>query len=229
MPSPWAPVQQGPQASRFYIDTEEWTHIITSIIVICVSLTFYQLGMNVEPGSFIFMMAVFAITVGSGFLLHELAHKYVAVKFGAQARFQAWTAGLLLMLALAIIPQVLWNMRLGLFLAPGAVMIMARRPIDNRQNGLISVAGPVMNLLLAGGFFVASLLLLGGTQLDTIKTVDPVLSMVFVMGISVNLSLAVFNLLPIYPLDGIKVLLWDWRIWLVLFALALVGSGIWGF
>ena len=230
MPSPWMR-PSGPSVipGRFYIDAEEWTHIITSIIVICVSLTFYNVGMDVQPGPFLFMMAVFAITVGSGFLMHELAHKYVAVRFGSQARFTAWTWGLLLMLALAIVPQVLWNMRLGLFLAPGAVMIFARGPIDNRQNGLISVAGPLMNIALAAVFFVAAMLLLGGSELGTTKVIDPTLSLVLVMGIKVNLSLAVFNLLPIFPLDGLKVLMWNWKIWLIMFTIALFGSGIWGF
>jgi len=230
MPSPWMrPIGPTGAPGRFYIDSEEWTHIITSIIVICVSLTFYNLGMDVEPGPFLFMMTVFAITVGSGFLMHELAHKYVAVRFGAKARFEAWTAGLLLMLALAIVPQVLWNMRLGLFLAPGAVMIFASRPIDNKQNGLISAAGPLMNLLLAAGFFVAAMLIVGGSDLGTTKVIDPALSLVLVMGIKVNLSLAVFNLLPIFPLDGLKVLLWNWKVWLLMFTIALFGSGIWGF
>lgn len=224
---PWSPPSARP--ARFFIDTDEWLHILTSILVICVSLTFYQLGMNVQPGPFILMMAVFAITVGSGFLIHELAHKYVAVSLGARARFEAWTAGLLLMLALAIVPQVLWNARFGLFLAPGAVMIFASRPIDARQNGLISAVGPLANLALAAGFFLASQVFLGGVDLGLTSSGDALLTLVLLMGIKVNLSLAVFNLLPFFPLDGLKVVLWNWKIWLAMFLTAFLGSSLIGF
>ena len=39
---------------------------------------------------------------------------------------------------------------------------------------------------------------------------------------AVNVWLALFNLLPIPPLDGSKVMLWDIRIWVVSFAAALL-------
>ncbi len=225
----WTASSQSARApARFYIDAEEWTAILTSILAICLSLTFYSVGLNPQPGQFIFMMLVFALTVGPGFVLHEMAHKYVANRFGARARFEAWLWGLLLMLALAIVPQILWKTTFGLFLAPGAVMIFASR-IDRQQNGLISVAGPMMNLLLAAMFFVASIIVVGGADLGTATSLNATLTMIFVMGTKVNLGLALFNLLPIFPLDGIKVVLWDWKVWLPLFMLALLGSSFLGF
>ena len=213
---------------RFYIDWEEWTHILTSILAICLTLTFQNGGINVEAGPFVFFMAVFAVTVGSSFLLHELSHKYVAVRLGAHARYEVWLSGLLLMLGLAIVPQILWNMHLPLFLAPGAVMIYSARPLDPRASGLISVAGPLMNLCLAGVFFVLATIFVGGPVLDTALSPNAALNLILVMGVQVNLVLAMFNLLPIFPLDGFKVMLWDWRIWLMLFAIAFFGVSLVG-
>lgn len=213
---------------RFYIDWEEWTHILTSILAICLTLTFQNGGINVEAGPFVFFMIIFAITVGSGFLLHELSHKYVAVRLGARARYEVWLSGLVLMLGLAIVPQILWHIHLPLFLAPGAVMIYSTRRLDPRASGLISVAGPVMNLLLAGVFLVLSTLFVGGPILDMASSPNAALNLVLVMGVQVNLVLAMFNLLPIFPLDGFKVMLWDWRIWLMLFAIAFFGVSLMG-
>ncbi len=208
---------------QFNIDWEEWTHILTSILAICLTLTFQNGGINVEAGPFGFFMIIFAITVGSGFLLHELSHKYVANKLGCHARYEAWVGGLVLMLGLVIVPQILWNMRLPVFLAPGAVMIYSMRGLDPRSNGLISVAGPLMNICLAGLFFVLATLFVGGPVLGLTTSQNSALNMVLVMGVQVNLMLAMFNLLPVYPLDGIKVLMWDWRIWLLLFSIAFFG------
>jgi hypothetical protein len=40
-------------------------------------------------GVLVFYIVISIITLGSGFVLHELAHKYFAIKYGARARFQA--------------------------------------------------------------------------------------------------------------------------------------------
>jgi Zn-dependent protease len=207
---------------------QEWIAIFTSILAICLSLTFYSAGLSLSPLHFIFMMLVFAVTVGPGFVLHELAHKYVANRFGARARFEAWVWGLILMLAMAIIPQVLWNKTFGLFLAPGAVMIFARR-IDAYQNGLISAAGPIANLVLAFAFLIASLAVVGGLDFENLPSINYTLAMICTMGVKVNFGLALFNLLPIFPLDGLKVLLWNWKVWLALFLISFFGSNILGF
>ena len=42
------------------------------------------------------------------------------------------------------------------------------------------------------------------------------------VGFSVNSFLAAFNLLPFYSLDGIKVLKWNAKNWIIIFAIAVV-------
>jgi Zn-dependent protease len=75
-----------------------------------------------------------------------------------------------------------------------------------RDMGLVALAGPSSNLILAFLFFW--LLVLEGrivpseSMLPFFRLLDDVLF----MGVKVNIGLAVFNMLPLYPLDGQKVL-----------------------
>ncbi|MFA5108146.1 MAG: M50 family metallopeptidase [Candidatus Micrarchaeia archaeon] len=213
----------------FRIDLDEWSNILTSIVAIALSLTFASGGIQISPSEFVFLMIAFGITVGSGFLLHELAHKYTAIRFGLRARFEAWVWGLVLMLGLAIIPQLVgWGM-FPLFLAPGAVMIYGNRQISQKENGIISAAGPITNILLGLLFFALAVLIVGIGAFGTVIPYGETAAYVMLMGTQVNMFLALFNLLPIFPLDGSKVFAWSWKIWLALFAIAFIGSGVFGF
>ncbi|MFH1095118.1 MAG: site-2 protease family protein [Candidatus Micrarchaeota archaeon] len=210
---------------RFEIDADELFQILISIFAICLSLALVNAGLKLDPGEFAILMAIFALTVGPGFILHEMAHKYFAIKYGAHARFTAWTWGLGLMLALAIIPQLL-GIQFPLFLAPGAVMIYAMRPLSSRENGIISLAGPATNIAIAMLFFVLGVILMasGGSFALTATRAIPLWT-VALIGLQVNLGLAAFNLLPFFPLDGAKVMAWNWKIWLAAFLIAFLGAG----
>ncbi|MFP4626608.1 MAG: metalloprotease [Natronomonas sp.] len=139
------------------------------------------------------------LTAGIGFLLHELAHKIVAVRFGQIAAFKADFG----MLALAIGAAFAGF----LFAAPGAVYHRGR--ITPRENGLVSIAGPVTNLGLVVVFL--GLVPFGGIVGD-----------IGALGVTINAFLAVFNMLPFGPLDGKKVLSWS----RISFAVVFVISGL---
>lgn len=147
--------------------------------------------------------AISLLTVGVGFLLHEIAHKVVAVWFGQAAEFKADYA----MLGLAIASGLAGF----LFAAPGAVY--HRGAITKRENGLIAVAGPLTNLGLAVLFL--PLVLLPGF-----------FGRVGQFGVLINLFLAAFNMIPFGPLDGNKVLDWDPVVFGVVFATS-VGLVAW--
>lgn len=156
-----------------------------------------------------FLLAL--IGVGTAFIGHELAHKLVAQKFGYQAEFRLWWLGLLIAAISAIA-----TMGRILFAAPGAVYILSyyTRP---REEGLIAVSGAVANLVLAFFFYLLSL---GNGFAAAIGN----------WGFMINLWLAAFNLLPIPPLDGTKVMAWNVAVWVVvatiawgLFALVIMG------
>jgi Zn-dependent protease len=155
---------------------------------------------GVSQGSFLSLLIISMLTAGIGFLLHELAHKIVAIRFGQRAAFKADYS----MLGLAIVSA----MAGFIFAAPGAVYHRGR--ITKRENGLIAVAGPVTNLVLALAF--APLLLV------------PV-EFVFrlgLYGVGINLLLAAFNMIPFGPLDGKTVLAWSFPVFALTFATSLV-------
>jgi len=126
------------------------------------------------------------LTVGVGFLLHEIAHKVVAVRFGQTASFKADYRMLALCVGAAFAGF--------LFAAPGAVYHRGR--ITRRQGGLVSVAGPLTNVGLVALF--VPLVFAGGF-----------LGEVGGLGVLINAFLAAFNMVPFGPLDGKSVLSWS--------------------
>lgn len=152
-----------------------------------------------------------AIAVGTGFVLHELGHKLVAQHYGYMAGFEMSKMGLLL----AIITP-LATLGHFVFAAPGAVVIgesvhtYAIPPETRRTHHLhISIAGVVINIAL-GIVFLALSLMDGGMRF------------MWGMAASVNLLLAMFNLIPFGPLDGAKVLRLSPIAWAASFGLAFV-------
>jgi Zn-dependent protease len=138
-----------------------------------------------------FLVRVFVaslLTVGVGFLLHELAHKVVAIHYGQVAAFKADYG----MLALA----VLGGLAGFLFAAPGAVYHSGR--VSPKEHAFIAVAGPLVNVALAGLFAVPWLLFGDGVVGDAAQ-----------LGVTINAILAGFNMLPFGPLDGRKVRQWS--------------------
>jgi Zn-dependent protease len=150
------------------------------------------------------VFAASMLTVGIGFLLHELAHKVVAIRFGQIASFRADYRMLALCVGAAFAGF--------LFAAPGAVYHRGR--ITPRQRGLVSVAGPLTNVVLVGAFLPFAFLpgfpgKVGG------------------LGVLVNAFLAAFNMVPFGPLDGRTVLSWSRPVFAAVFAgsaLLTVGS-----
>ena len=154
---------------------------------------------NVTEGGLLGPLLVSLLTAGVGFLLHELAHKVVAVRFGQRAEFRADYG----MLFLAIMSSLAGF----IFAAPGAVYHRGR--ITKREHGLIALAGPVTNLLLAAIFLPLLFLgAFGGSDF---------LGLVGSRGVAINVFLAAFNMLPFGSLDGKTVFSWSKVVFLVVF------------
>jgi len=160
-----------------------------------------QLATNLSVGELARVFALSIVTVGSGFLLHEIAHKVVAIRFGQVAAFRANYG----MLGLAIASGLAGF----LFAAPGAVYHRGR--ITDRQNGLVAVAGPVTNLGLA----VLFLPLYFGPG---------IVGVIGRWGLLVNVFLAAFNMIPFGPLDGNTVLSWSRSVFALVLGVSLAAS-----
>lgn len=140
------------------------------------------------------------LTVGVGFVLHELGHKFLAQKYGCWAEFRSNNQMLLVGLLISITGFVL--------AAPGGVYI---RGATRSQHGRIALAGPLVNIILASLFGILNLLM-------------P--SMIFKFGFSINALLGLFNLIPFPPFDGHAVLQWNKFAFGVALALAIILFGL---
>ncbi len=156
----------------------------------------YHLGSSWAVG----MFAVMLVLVTLSFVLHEMGHKFVAQDLGYWSEYRMYPAGLFLALVMSLFGF--------LIAAPGAVYI-AGRNISDRDDGKISIAGPLVNMVLAAVGIVGCLLL------NHSAFVIP-----FYLLMSLNGSLALFNMLPIPPLDGSKIFRWDTKIYIVCLAVA---------
>ncbi len=89
----------------------------------------------------------------------------------------------------------------------GGVAEMESEPPDPKAEFLMAIAGPISSFLLAA-------LLWGGTAIaQGAAWPDPVTGVLSTLAV-INLTVAVFNLAPAFPLDGGRVLraaLWHWR------------------
>jgi len=142
------------------------------------------------------------VAVGSGFVLHELMHKFTAERYGYWAEFRMWVMGIVLALITSTLGFI--------FAAPGATYIQGN-DVTARQNGIISLAGPATNVVIAFLFLLVGIV---GTG---------IIGDIGAIGFPVNLFLATFNMLPIMPLDGAKVFRWNKLLWAAFFVPLLLG------
>jgi Zn-dependent protease len=142
-----------------------------------------------SPNALILIFPIAFITAGLGFLLHELMHKFVAQSYGLLAEFKAFYGMLWLALGLSLFGFIL--------AAPGAVFI--RGNMTREQNGKISLAGPLTNIVLSIIFLSILFLFSSNSIVFTISS----------FGLTINALLAAFNMIPVQPFDGSKIISWS--------------------
>ena len=215
----------------WHFSEEEKKHLLYATAAFTLALGFMAAGglsgLSINgPSTWILQillsMPIMLIAVGPAFVLHEIGHKIIAKKNGCWAEFRADPKGLQF--------GVLISLFLGvLFMAPGAVMVAGL--VTRRQNGHIAIAGPLVNL----GLFVIGIplgaLLFMLTNAQDYSTIgylqDGSLvwqSMVYdivLYWIGANLILGLFNMIPLGPLDGVKVKDWNNGVWWALFLIFL--------
>ncbi len=180
----------------------EISSIIIAWLVLSVAITYRNfVGLFTGMGSIEVVIAGF-IATATGFIIHEMGHKYVAIRRGYVAHFRLWMQGLLLTLFVVVFSGggIVFGAPGAVYIAPAAAAYYgydsASRPRDPEQeNMVISAAGPGINLAFAVAFLALVLATLSGSFLWTIAQ----------FGFALNVGLGSFNMLPVPPLDGSKI------------------------
>jgi Zn-dependent protease len=161
------------------------------------------------PG-FIGNISIYAIPVLFAITLHEVAHGWTARYFGDR------TAELLGRLSLnplrhidpvgtVLVPGVLLALGGGLMFGWAKPVPVATQALRQPRLAavVVALAGPGANLVMALGW---TLILAAVLHLHANETVERWMVLMAQAGILTNVLLAVFNLLPVPPLDGGRVL-----------------------
>src|SRR3954471_15541007 len=146
-------------------------HITFLLLIAWLAFGYYaQGGSAVAASRMIFILLLFLCVV-----LHEFGHAFAAKAFGINT------------------PDIT-------LLPIGGVARLERMPEEPVQELIIAVAGPLVNVVIALGLFVA-----GGAQALLNPTAVEAGGLVGQL-LKINIMLVLFNLLPAFPMDGGRVL-----------------------
>ena len=192
------PVHTG---SIWHFSKTEINHLTLATLAFTLALAFMFsggiMGALSDPSAFLVYGVLALVTFTPGFLVHEIAHKIQARKYGCWAEFRASPSGLRWGVLLAAIVGIV-------LMAPGAVMVAGNT--TKEQFGKVALAGPVSNVVLwcIGLVFAVAI---GGTG----GIADEVIH----LWMWANGILGALNMLPFGPLDGKKIKTWsDVMFWL---------------
>ncbi|KAF0120551.1 MAG: peptidase M50, partial [Methylocystaceae bacterium] len=164
-----------------FMGTAVRIHVTFLLLLGWIGFAAYQRGGAVAArDSLLFIVAIFVCVV-----LHEFGHIFMARRYG-------------------IVSPVITLLPIG------GVADMESMPDKPRQELLIALAGPAVNLVIAA----LLILFLGAVDFsDAIQIGDPSVNLLKRLA-AVNIFLAAFNLIPAFPMDGGRVLRAALSIWI---------------
>jgi Zn-dependent protease/predicted transcriptional regulator len=154
-----------------------YLHFTFLIFVVWLSVVYLISGMQWQQ---LMWSLIFLFSVFACIVLHEYGHAFVASWFGINAK------------KITIYPI-------------GGIASIEKLPEYPKQELLISAAGPLVSLVLA---FILLFFAHQTFTLSSFKEYDGVVSQdnfLYVLG-WINIALAVFNLIPAFPMDGGRIL-----------------------
>jgi Zn-dependent protease len=152
-----------------------YVHATFLLLLAWVAVSHYSENQRLADAAYglFFITTLFGIVV-----LHELGHALTARRFGIRTR------------DITLLPI-------------GGLARLERMPEDPRQELLVALAGPAVNVVLASVLITILACTSGLAALNDVKLVGGSFVANFVV---VNVALAVFNMLPAFPMDGGRVL-----------------------
>jgi len=182
----------------------ELQHLIISMSILTIAFAlvlsennlFYGLIQGFEFDKLPGYIGLSFLGITSAFFVHEMSHKFMAQRYGLWAEYRMFPKGLQFALLLGLLTPFV-------FAAPGAVMFQGGS--RDYETGKIAMAGPLSNIILA----MISLIIFLNFNDFSIKEIIGFICLI-------NAFLATFNLLPIGPLDGVKIIRWNATVWVIL-------------
>ena len=153
-----------------------------------------------DPQFALLNMSIIAFALGFAFIIHEMGHKFAAQYFHAKAEFKLDPRGLLISAV---------SIALGFYLlAPGAVFWESNLSKYSDIRGRVSASGPIVNMHLA--CLSIGLLIFRN---DPVGSVGWVLFSFGYVSLMLNIFLGLFNMIPVWILDGKKIYEWSEIVW----------------
>lgn len=139
---------------------------------------------------------------------HEFAHAYVATKLGDDT---PESEGRLNLNPLSHIDPIGFVLLLFVGFGWGKPVQINPRNFDRRYSQLtgeaiVAAAGPIMNFILAIVFTIIYCAMLKFAMPFVITEIGSIIATIIQSVIVINLGLGIFNLIPLPPLDGSKIL-----------------------
>ena len=155
-------------------------HFTFFLILVLGAFQWSNYGPSGAAFGVLLMMALFACVV-----LHELGHSLVAQRLGVEVR------------EIVLLPI-------------GGVAMLSRMPRRPLHELLIAVAGPLVNVVIAGALLAwigsQSSVPIDGSALLNLSKAPPSTETLLRWLLAANISLVIFNLLPAFPMDGGRIL-----------------------
>ncbi|MBY9001900.1 MAG: hypothetical protein KGD64_13360 [Candidatus Heimdallarchaeota archaeon] len=185
----------------------ELVDILIGFTLIVLVFGFSQLIFNNNWWGFL----ISAILVATAFLPHEMAHKVVAQRRGQFARYILWTRGIIYTLFTLIF-------RIGL-IVPGFVAIVPlSKQMDKKDLGMVALAGPAINAVIGAISLILGLLTHASFGILPLTGIFATPN-IFILVAQFNGLIALFNCIPVWQLDGAKILKWDWKVFAAIVAI----------
>ncbi|MGY6743432.1 MAG: site-2 protease family protein [Cecembia sp.] len=161
-----------------YKNVKVFIHWTFSLLLLWIIISNLRQGM---PGMDILWIIIFVLALFACVVMHEFGHALAAQKYGIQTK--------------------------DIVLYPiGGVARLEKLPEDPKQELWVAIAGPLVNI---GLFIILSIILsftgynLENLELEELR-IRPNTILLYIA--SANLILAIFNMLPAFPMDGGRVL-----------------------
>lgn len=159
-----------------YKEIKVFIHWTFSILLLWIIISNSRSGVALEETGW---SLLFILAIFFCVILHEFGHALTAQRYGIKTR------------DITLLPI-------------GGLARLEKIPEDPRQELHVALAGPLVNLVI---FFLLSIVVyLSGIQIELVEDTHVDGSTILLFLASANLFLALFNLLPAFPMDGGRVL-----------------------